>query len=457
MRRYIQIISLIIVLSAASATAQEGKKWTLRECIDYAVENNIEIKQQQLEVKDSEIGLSTSKYSRLPDVRASVGQGFSFGQSTVRVSDPSDPDKYIDMLQDTRTSNTSFGASAGMTLFDGRRIHNQIKSNELNLKAAVENLAKAKENLELQVTSLYLDVLFREEILKVYANEVELTEEQVERTEILVENGKVPKSQLYDIKSQLANNRLNLTNATNDLQLSLLNLAQALNLENHYSFEVMVPSSESAIFDNMSIHYTPVDIYNMALEIKPHIKEAEHRLSSSLYGLKIEKAAFWPTLSLSLGYNNGFIHVFGEDNEPIGRQMKKRSNQSIGLNLSIPIFNRMATRNRVRSAEIAVQGRELQLENVKLGIYKEIQQAHQSATSAQAKFQSTQQALEAAQESFYYTQERYSVGKATTYELNEAQTKLVAALSEQAQAKYDFLFRNKILDFYRGERIDITY
>lgn len=455
MKRYIQLIAICFLISVVTSAAQNA--WTLRQCIDYAVENNIEIKQQELSVEDSELDLNTSKNSRLPDVRASVGQGFSFGQSTVRTADPSDPDKYIDILQDTRTSNTSFGASSGMTLFSGKRISNQIKSSELDLKAAVENLAKAKENLELQVTSLYLDVLFKNEIERIYRKEVELTETQVERTAVLVENGKVPKSQLYEIKAQLANNKLSLTNAESDLQLSILNLTQALNIQEHYGFSVVEPSSDDKLLNNLSLVYSPIDIYNMAVDIKPHIKEAQYRLEGSKYALSVEKGAYWPTLSLSLGYNNGFVHVFGEDNEPIGRQLRKRSNQSIGFNLSIPIFNRLATRNRVRSAQNAVYSRELQLESVKQDIYKEIQQAHQSATSAQARFQSTMLALEAAEESFYYTQERYNVGKATTYELNESQTKLISARSEQVQSKYEFLFRNKILDFYRGIEIDIEY
>lgn len=137
--------------------------------------------------------------------------------------------------------------------------------------------------------------------------------------------------------------------------------------------------------------------------------------------------------------------------------MKKRQNQSIGLNLRIPIFNKNATRNRVRSARIAIKDRELALDNVKLVVYKEIQQAHQSVTSAQARYHSAKKALDAAAESFDYIQERYDVGKATPYELNESQTKLLSAKSEQLQSKYDYIFKNKILDFYRGESIDIEY
>lgn len=444
MKKYLLFYGLLFVCLFAQAQT----KWTLRQCIDYAVENNIDLRQQALNVRNAEINVSTSKNSRLPDLNASVGQNFNFGRS---------PNMATGVYEANKASSTSFSASTSMPLFTGFRITNQIKSDELNLLAATEGLKKAQENLELQVVSLFLDVLFQKEILKVYVDQANLSSQQVDRTQSLVDAGKVPMSQLYDIKAQLARDELNVTTANNNLELSLLNLSQALNLQSYDNFDIETPDLESAM-DNSSANLLPPDqVYQMAMGIKPHIKEAEYKLEGSRKDLKVAQAAYWPTLNLGLSYNNGFNHSYkkGYDNPTISKQLSNNGREVIGLSLSIPIFNRFQTRNRVRSAQLNIENMELSLDNVKLALYKEIQQAYQSAISAEAKYSSTEKSLEAASESFTYAKERYEVGKSTVFEYNEAQTKLLSSMSDQIQAKYDFIFRSKILDFYQGKEIDI--
>lgn len=438
------IITCCFLIGCLAIQAQS--KWTLRQCVDYAIENNIELKVQSLNVKSSEIDLSTSKNSRLPNLNASVGQNFNFGRSTLNNN----------VTESVNSSNTSFGVSTSLPVFTGFRIPNEIKRDELNLMAATEGLKKAKENLELQVVSLYLDILFKKEIVRVYKEQVDLSKQQVERTQILVDGGKVPLSQLYDIKAQEARDELNVTTAENELTLSLLNLSQALNLSTSENFDIEEPNPETLILDNLSSVIPPDRVYQLALGIKPHVKEAEYKLESSKKSLKIAQSGYWPTLNLGGGWSTNYRHVSTLDNNTnFGKQFSDNGSEYISLSLSIPIFNRFQVRNQVRSARLNIENQELALDNVKLALYKEIQQAYQSAVAAQSKYSSTGKAYDAAQESFKYAQERYEVGKSTVFEFNEAKTKLLSSQSDQIQAKYDFVFRAKILDFYQGKTIDI--
>lgn len=457
-----KIISLLLTIAlAVNLSAQ--KEWTLRECIDYAIANNIEIKQQELQVEGAKIDLNTSKMSRLPNLNASSGANFNFGQSTIAGTN---------MYESANSFNTNFGVSTSMPIFTGFKIPNEVKAKEFSLLSATANLEKARENMELQVTSLYLEVLFKKEILKVYEEQLTLTTSQLEKTRAMVEAGKVPRSQEYDMISQQAKDELNVTTAKNDMILSLLNLSQALNLDEYESFDIEEPAiGKDQIDKNLKSLVSPREIYRIAIGVKPHVKVAEYNLEKDKKMLNVSKANYYPTLSLNAGFSTRYGKLYGErsvydeendtylkipyNNEGFGSQFKNNASEYIGVTLSIPIFNRFATRNSVRTAKLSISDSQLALDNVKLALFKEIQQAYQSATAAQAKYSSTEKSLIAAEEAYKYAQDRYELGKSSVYEFNEAQTKLLTSKSEQIQAKYDFLFRTKILDFYRGEQIDI--
>ncbi|MBD8389287.1 TolC family protein [Dysgonomonas sp. BGC7] len=441
MKTYIIAIGLLFSLSSLAQN-----KWTLRQCIDYAVENNIELQQQSLNVKSAEIDLSTTKNSRLPDLNASLGQGFDFGRSI------SDDNTSVA----SNSSRSSFNVKTSIPLFTGFKIPNQIKVDKLNLQAATEGLKKAKENLELQVVSLFLEVLFKKEIQKAYEEQFNQSKFQVDKTEILLQTGKIPASQLYDIKAQAAKDELNIIQASNDLSLSLLNLSQSLNLPVSEGFDIVQPDlGDDAIDNNIGSVLPPNNVYQMALGIKPHVKEAELKLESSKKSLKVAQSGYWPTLNFEANYQTYYLKLSGVRGMGFFDQMNKRGSESLGFSLSIPLFNRFQTRNQVRSARLNIENQSLILENVKLALFKDIQQAYQSAVNAQAKYTSTGKAFDAAEESFKYARERYEAGKSTVFELNEAQTKLLTSKSERIQAKYDFIFRAKILDFYQGKEINI--
>lgn len=442
MRKYVLVVYCLFI--AAGAYSQ--KQWTLRECINFAIENNVEIKQQELQVKDAEIDLSTSKNSRLPSLNAQVEHKFSFGRSVL-----------VDNQSLSGNSSTlSWGASSNMPLFTGFKIPNDVKAKKFSLQAATEGLKKAKENLELQITAYYLEILLKKELLKVYKEQELLTQKQVTRTETLVNSGKVAMSQLYDIRAQLAKDQLNVTTAENDLNNSLLVLVQALNLRRLKDFDIVSPELSNSIVQNNSLSMqTPDEVYNKALAIKPHVKEAMYRIESSKKNLKVAQSEYWPKLDLNLGYGSSSIRRYGISNETFGNQFRNNRSEYVSLSLSIPIFNRFQVRNSVRKARLEILNREHDLTSVKLQLYKEIQQAYQDAIAAEAKYTSTSRAYDASAESFQYAEERYMVGKSTVFEYNEAQTKLISSHSEQIQAKYDFVFRCKILDFYQGKEINI--
>lgn len=444
--RKVILIALGIAVGA-SASAQEA--WTLRQCIDHALEHNIELRRQAIAVSNAELDLNTTQNSRLPNLNASVSQRFSFGQNPYQVGETYE-------FRNTQSSNTSLRVSTEMPLFEGFRINNQVKVDRLNLEAAVAGLEKARESLELNVAGLYLDVLFKKEILAVKRQQTALTQEQVENTTKMVESGKAARAQLYEIEAKLAQDRLSETNAAGDLDLALLNLTQALDLEHSADFDIVEPSVAELDPESWPALRSPDTVYETALGIKPSVRQAELRLEGSRRAVQVAKSAYWPSLSLGADFSDGYEYMFGQaGQQSFADQIRNRHSEGIGLNLSIPIFNRNATRNRVRAARLGEMSSSLELEGVRLALYKEIQQAWQRAQTARARYDATSLALSSAEESFRAMELRYTGGKATVYEYSQAGELLFSSRSEQAQAKFDFLFRTKILDFYTGERIDL--
>jgi outer membrane protein len=418
----------------------QAKLWTLDECIQYAIEHNVGIRQMELQKDNAEIDLNTAKMSRLPNLAASIGQNWNFGYGA----------SGQDNVNRTENSaSTSFSISSSTPLFTGFRIPNEIAKNKLDLKAAVENLEKAKEDIALNVTSLFLQALFNKELLKVNDEQLKLTQTQVEKTKFLVQSGKSPQSQLYDIEAQAAKDEVSLIQAQNNVALALLDLSQSLELEGDTPFDIAIP--ESGI-DATDYRLQPVSlVYANAVKSKPAVKAQKYRIESAEKTLSIAQSGYWPTLNLGMGYRSSYYYLYGQQNVSFNEQFKKRGSEYIELGLSIPIFNRFSVRNQVRSAKINISNQQWELENVKKTLYKEIQTAYLNATAAQQKYLASGKAVKAAGESFQYAQERYEVGKSSVFEFNEAKNRLVQAQSEQIQAKYDYVFRVKILEFYNGE------
>lgn len=439
------------LVGASSLSAQDHPElWSLERCIRYAQENNIDLKQREQEKESRDIELNTSKWSWLPAVNANTAQSFQFGRSTTKSG----------VIVDQSAQNTTFSISLDMPLFDGLKTPNDIAARRLSLKAAMESLNKAKEDLAINVASYYLQVLYNKELLKVAELQVALDNEQVSKTEAMVNNGKVPLSQLYDMKAQLAKDEATLVESRNNVSLALLDLAQSLELErSNKAFDIETPEQVDVVAENMGSLLPPDHIYENALTFKPQIKEQEYLLASAKKNLNVARSEYYPKLNLGASYSNGYYHssMGGEfvDTRSFSEQLKQNGQNIIGFSLSIPLFNRLQVRNSVRQAKVNIRNQELMLENTRKALYKEIQQAYFNATAAQEKYTASGKSVVASKEAFEYAQASYEAGKSTVFEFNEAKTKYAQSLAEQAQAKYDYIFRAKILDFYNGVEIKL--
>lgn len=437
-------IAAALLLVVGAAQAQEpAKQWTLEECIRYAIEHNIDLKQREVEQENQKVQLHTSKYSWLPSLNASLGQNFDFGRSPSRTG----------VMADQNSSNTSLSISLSMPIFDGLKTPSDIAAKKYNLKAAIESLNKAKEDLSLQIASYYLQVLYNKEVQRIAELQLALSNDQVTKTDALVKAGKVPLSQLYDIKAQAANDNVSLTEAKNDVKLALLDLAQSLEMERSGEvFDIVSPEVGNAVERYMSSIVPPGNIYDNAVAVKPQIKEQEYLLESQKKQLKVARSSYFPQLNFGASYTNGYYHYYTGDVESLSfsDQLNQNGRKTIGFSLSIPLFNRFQVRNSVRQAKLGIRNQELLMENTKKTLYKEIQQAYYDATAAQEKYLASGKSVEASEEAFRYAEDRYNAGKSTVFEFNEAKTKYAQSLVEQAQAKYNFILRAKILDFYNG-------
>lgn len=434
---------LFIGIGAMCMPVHAQQAWTLKKCIDYAIEHNLTIKQQEASAEQSKIELSTAKNSRLPDLNGSASHSFSFGRSL----------QADNTYNSINTQNTGFSLSTSVPLFTGLQIPNNIALSKLNLQAALEDLNAAKENVSIQVASSYLQVLFNDELARVAHEQVDLSREMLVQREAYFRNGKASESELYEAKSRVAQDELSAVQADNDYQLALLDLSQLLELPSPDGFAIVSPQTDAV--ENLGTPLPPAEIYADALLIKPVIKAAQYRLEGAQKSIRIAQSAYYPQLSLGAGLSTNYYKMSGMDNAGFSSQLRDNFSQYVGLTLSIPIFNRLATRNRVRSARIQQTTLGWQLEDSKKTLYKEIQQAYYNTLSAQTQYTSSRTAAEAAKASFDLMKERYLNGKANATEFNESRTAWMRAVSDQLQAKYNYIFRFKILDFYRGVPLEL--
>ena len=435
---------MLTMLAGGDALAQQSA-WSLRQCCDYAIEHNISIKQQQNQCRQRELDLSTAKNSRLPDLNGSLSQNFSFGRGLTSQN----------TYTNTNTSSTSLQLGTSIPLFTGFEIPNQIKLNQLNLEAATADLEKAKNDIRMRVAQAYVQILYDMEMADVAHRQVAIDSAQVARLQAFVKNGKASGAELSQQKATMAHSRLTATQADNNLKLSILSLSQLLELPSPDGFSVVRPSLESV--DNLMAQdhlTTPDQIYAEALGIKPEILSQQLKLKGTAHQIKIAQAGNYPTLSLSGGLGTNYYKTSGFKGDGFGKQLENNFSQYIGLSMSIPIFNRFQTRNRIRSARIDQANQQLQLDNTKKALYKEIQQVYYNAQNAQSKTQSSAEAVQSSKDAFQLTQAKYENGKSTITEFNEAKNNYLKSESDLVQARYENLYQHALLEFYRGKDLN---
>jgi len=434
-------IILISLLCAFVFSAHAQKVWTLDECINYALEHNLDIQKSQLARQQAEYQWKASQIAWLPTLSASAGEYLGFGQS------PS----YTGVYVSDNSSSASFGASLSLPLFQGLNLYNAAKADALNLKATEMDQEAAKLNLKLNVMTYYMQVLYGKEAVEIARRQMELSAEQLEKTQQLFESGRVAEADVYESKAQFASDKANFTQAETDLALRTLTLMQALEIEEDEGFEVGEPE---AFFANLGQEIgTPQGTIKQALLNQPAMEAARLRLQKSHYDLKATKSAWYPTLDFYAGYSNGIYHYFSDNypNTPLDEQLKRNSRTQLGFSLNIPIFNGMKTKYRVKMMELSIADQQVVLENTEKSLRKEIRQAYGNANAAWQKMDAMEKSLDASRVAYEYAKAGFEMGKKTLLELNESKTRYHKAESDLLQSRYEYLYRCKIIEFYKEE------
>lgn len=425
---------IVVVATGIMDMNAQGRKWLLNECIDYAIEHNTEVEQSKNRIRSLQVQRSALKNSLLPDLNAGASQKFAYGRALNRDN----------TYENSNIQSSAFSVSTEMNLFSGFKTTASILQNKYDLLAAEADKELIKNNLSLNVTGAYFQILLYKEILRIAQEQIRLTKEQEERTRLLIENGKAASSQLYDVKAQLADDELAATEARSALRLASLELAQLMELKEYEHFDVDSLSGSIVMADTLN----PLGIYQAALVCMPQVRQAYYSWQSKSQGIKIAKSGYYPVVSLGAGISTGYYYYGHGLSETFQNQFNNNMQKSICFTVSIPLFDRFATRNRVRMARIEENDSRLSLENEKKSLYKDIEKAYTDALSAFEKYESTSRAVVANQEAHRYALEKYAAGKSTVFEYTEIKMKLADALSKQSQAKYAYMLKERILVFY---------
>jgi outer membrane protein len=432
----------LALAATVSVTAQEPKEmeqpWGLEQCIEYARDHNLAIKRQQLNADYARNQHQQTKLELYPNLNASS----SYRSQSGRVRDENEF-----RLIDVTTRNGNMGVSSTTPVFEGFTRRNPIKKSESDWQAALKDDEKAENDMALNITSLYMQILFDKELLEAARQQFETVQLQVDRTEKLVQAGSQPAGTLLEVRSLAARDALNVTQLENNLMLSLLDLAQALDLESTEGFDIVTPAipemSGAELVESSGV-------FDFAVNNLPQIAASELRLGSSEKEVDIARGYLLPRLSFNLGWGTYVSKYDGQQNFDFQQGLKDNSSQYYGLSLSIPIFNALSARTGVKNANIGVLNAEYALEQEKQVLRKEIQQAHADAQGAFRQYVAGQSAVDSYKESFRYTEKRYSVGMVNSVDYNVAKTEFMKAESDFIQAKYTYLLRLKMLslDFY---------
>lgn len=431
-KKYI-LLSIALVCNALSLSAQQ---YTLQECIDIALENNRNIKQQALNKQQKEIAYNQARTDLLPNLNASASQSFVYGRSI----------GLDNVYENTNSSQTSFNINSNITLFDGLRMKYNIDARKAEMYISEAELEQIQDDIIMSVSTAFLQVLMNKELLEIANDQIELTEENIRRLTELVNSGKIARGELYELEAQKAKEEFNQIQAENNLKLSLLDLAQIMELDDFDNFDVVIPVN---IPLEEEILLAPSIIYESALIARPEIRGAQYRVESSKKEILIAKSAYFPTLSFGASMGSGYYNMNGRDNASFSSQLKNNRSTSLGFSLSIPIFNKFQVRNSVKNAEIALAYSKIEIDKTKIELRKRIEQAYYNAIGAESRWEAAQKSEIASREAYRFAEQKYDSGRGTSYELSQAKSNLANVLSDQAQAKYEYMFRLKILELLK--------
>ena len=444
-------LSLMVMLICCVTAQAQSKVWTLEECVKYAIQNNISIKQSELDSKTALIGKKDAIGNFLPSLNASASHSWNIGLNQ---------DITTGLLRNQTTQFTSAGANVGIDIYKGLQNQNTLRKANLSIVAAKYQLLKMQEDIALNVANAFLQVLFNKENLKVQKEQLGINEKQYARSEELVNAGSIPRGDLLYIKATVAQNNQNVIAADNALLISKLSLAQLLQLKDFENFDVVDDTNMRD--ENNIMAQTPIAIYDKAVEGRTELKIARTNLEIAQKDVEIAKGAFQPTLQGFYSFNSRVsyadVPVFDDKGNIIGtrnsapffNQFGDNKGQSFGAQLSIPIFNGFSARNNVERSKVSLERSKLAVEQQDLDLQRNVFTAFTDAKGALNAYESSVVALEARQGAYNYAKERYDVGLMNSFDFNQSQTLLTNAQSEVIRTKYDYIFKIKILEFYFG-------
>lgn len=440
---------ILMIITSVQCFCQ--KEWTLEECIEYAKENNLMIKEQAINTSLLEADYKQSYYNMTPRLTGYGQHSYNYGKTV---------DRYTNEFATTRVLSEDFYVSGRFDIFNGLQNLNTIKKRKLDLQASEYDRQQVMEDVTLDVASAFLDILFFTENLEITKNQHQISLSQLRKTKVLVEGGKLAKKDLLQIQSQAATEEVNMIKAQNNLDIAQLRLKNLLELDTVEDFTINKPTINIGEYGEVT--YSVQTIYEKALTSVPGIKSAETKIKSAEKNLDIQKGKRYPQLEVTGYLATGYSGASKRTTEtgdyekiPYSQQIEDNFSKSFGFQLTIPIFNRWHTQTAIKKAKVEMLKSENQLEQQKNAMHKIIKEAYADAIAAFKEYNAAKKSLDASKEAFKYTGQKFNLGAASSIEYNEAKNNLNNAQAQLLQSKFNYVFKVKILDFYNDKPLSL--
>lgn len=425
--KHILAAGCLLVASAASA-----ETWSLDSCVNYAISHNINVQARLLQEENGRLGVTEAKDRFLPTIGGYGSQSFSFGRGLTAAN----------TYANRNTSSFSVGANLSLPVFQGLAGVRRLDYAKASLKALLEQTEAAKDDVTLNVITQYLQALYAGELLQVARERLSISTAELARRQTLLEAGKIPELDIYEARSQVSQDELNLVNCTNDSIIAFLDLAQLLNLPDADGFAI------EPLADSEMPLLSPEEVWANASERNHALRADRLEAEAADKNVSLAKTGYMPTLSFSAGLGTNYYRTSGFENETFSQQMRHNFAKQIGFSLSIPIFDAFSTRNSVRRAHVQAHNTRLQLDDSRQRLYKAIVQAYTQATAAHKKRDAAEVAVESSRAAFEAMKVKFDNGRATPTEYEKTRSDYTTSLAEAVQAKYEAILRARILLFY---------
>lgn len=433
MRKYFIAVALLI----SAFVVAEAETWSLEQCVDYAIQHNISVRQAALQVEQGQLSVTSAKDAFLPNLSAQASEGFNFGRGLTADN----------TYANRNTSNFQWGVSMSLPLFNGLQDVRQLKASRTQLQQYLLENEAAKDDVTLNVISQYLQVLYSKEVLESARTQLDYSTYEVQRQQALVDAGKVAEATLYDAEALQAQDKLQVTTAENDVKVALVTLANLLQLPTADDFDVLPIDEELPLIPGPDV------VYSRALETNHSILSAHKSIEVARDNISVARSGYLPRLNFNASFGSTYYTISGLPSDPFGTQMRNNLSTYLGFSLNIPIFDGFSTRNNVRRARLAESSALLELDRRESDLYKTIQLAYTQASGARDKYLASEETLAKTQLSFQATREKYNLGRSTPAEFEQAKNNLFKVEITRIQSLYEYLLRYRLLRFYETNRL----